>query len=150
MSLIFVRGDLFATHAKILVNPCNCVGVMGGGLAAHFKRKFPAMYNDYAAHCLAGKLKPGGIHSYADDSGTCIFNLATKDHWKKSSRYEWVEAGLKNIAPEANAIKESTIAMPALGCGLGGLSWDVVKTMIEEVAASDWAGLDVQVFEPFD
>ena len=38
----FTRGDVFAQPAEAIVNPVNCVGVMGRGLALQFKRRYPA------------------------------------------------------------------------------------------------------------
>ena len=40
-------GDLFESRAQSLVNTTNCVGVMGKGVAEQFKKRFPAMYEDY-------------------------------------------------------------------------------------------------------
>ena len=40
-------GDLFESRAQTLVNTVNCVGVMGKGVAEQFKRRYPAMFEDY-------------------------------------------------------------------------------------------------------
>ena len=40
-------GDLFESRAQALVNTVNCVGVMGKGVAEQFKKRFPAMFEDY-------------------------------------------------------------------------------------------------------
>jgi O-acetyl-ADP-ribose deacetylase (regulator of RNase III) len=34
-------GDLFNSKADALINPVNCVGVMGKGLAKEFRLRFP-------------------------------------------------------------------------------------------------------------
>ena len=47
----FVDGDLLQSDAECLVNPVNCVGVMGKGLAYEFKIKYPNMYKDYIKIC---------------------------------------------------------------------------------------------------
>lgn len=103
--LTFKQGDIFASKAQALVNAVNCVGVMGAGLAAAFKKRFPDMYTDYVAYCKEKKLTPGGIHvwvSPTSDSIPTIFNVATKDDWLQDSKYEWVAEGLKNIGYEAH------------------------------------------------
>jgi hypothetical protein len=61
------------------------------------------MFADYASHCEAGLLKPGGIHVYKDDSMPYIFNVATKNHWRNPSRIEWVEAAIPRILQECRA-----------------------------------------------
>ena len=142
--LVLKKGDMFQSEAKILVNAVNCVGVMSGGLAAIFKKRFPDMFVQYAAYCKEKKLTPGGIHVYKDKD-KWIFNVATKDHWLQDSQYEWIETGLNNIVIEAKKLGVDSIAVPGLGCGLGNLSWNKVKIMIENV---DWTGLTVEAFEP--
>ena len=47
--IVPTHGDLLTAAADALVNPVNCVGVMGRGLAAQFKRAHPAMFRAYAA-----------------------------------------------------------------------------------------------------
>lgn len=49
-----LTSDLFASDAQTLVNPGNCVGVMGKGLALAFRRRYPAMYRDYVDRCAGG------------------------------------------------------------------------------------------------
>jgi O-acetyl-ADP-ribose deacetylase (regulator of RNase III) len=149
MSLTFVsKGDIFASKSQALANAVNCVGVMGGGLALLFARRFPLMNQDYKAYCAAKKLRPGGIHVYLLDDNRYIFNVATKDDFTRDSQYEWIVDGLKNIAIEANRHGITSVAVPALGCGLGNLSWDRVKKIIEEIAPEHWQNLDVEVYEP--
>jgi len=47
-----VIGNLFESKAEALVNPVNCVGVMGKGLALEFRRRFPGMFEDYLERCV--------------------------------------------------------------------------------------------------
>jgi O-acetyl-ADP-ribose deacetylase (regulator of RNase III) len=51
MKYEFTSGDIFKTDAKSIVNPVNCVGVMGRGLAKQFKQQFPEYYKEYKRHC---------------------------------------------------------------------------------------------------
>ena len=52
-------GNIFTARVEALVNPVNCVGVMGKGLALAFKKAFPPMFEDYRKACTAGELEPG-------------------------------------------------------------------------------------------
>lgn len=158
MPLKFTTGDIFQSSAAALVNPCNCVGVMGGGLAALFARRYPDMNQDYKRYCAAGSLKPGGVHVYGLDLDGFVFNVATKDHWMTDSKYEWIEHGLKEITKLMRELDLKSLAIPALGCGLGGLDWNIVKGMIEKhakeprmvcgVQVENWSDLHVEVYEP--
>ncbi len=146
--LTFKKGDIFQSTCQVICNAVNCVGAMGAGLAALFKHKYPDMNQAYIAYCNEKKLKPGGVHVYSLDQNKYIFNVATKDDWLSDSQCSWILAGLKNIGDEARLNNATTIAIPALGCGLGGLDWNHVKSMIEDVAKKHWDGLDVEVYEP--
>lgn len=148
MPVKFKTGDMFESEAQAICNAVNCVGVMGAGLAAAFARRYPDMNEDYKRACEAKTLVPGGIHVYSLDLDQYIFNVATKDHWMQDSQYQWIVDGLKNIATQAEKLGITSVAVPALGCGLGGLDWSRVKKIVEEVAAEHWQNLDVEVYEP--
>jgi hypothetical protein len=106
---------------------------MGKGLALQFKTKYPSMFQDYRRYCQDGRLRPGGVFRRRE-GGKVILNVATKDHWKDASQYDWVQTCLDNLAKEIDG-GVTSIAIPPLGCGLGGLEWNVVRGMILELAA---------------
>jgi O-acetyl-ADP-ribose deacetylase (regulator of RNase III) len=76
-----------------------------------------------------------------------IINFPTKRHWRGSSKIEDIEAGLKALVEETRRRHLRTIAVPALGCGLGGLDWKVVRPMVEK-SFSDVPNVQVLLFEP--
>ncbi|WP_297389902.1 macro domain-containing protein [Acidiferrobacter sp.] len=144
------RGNLLEAPAEALVNTVNCVGYMGKGIALQFKQAFPANFKHYEAACHAGDMVPGRMMIH-DNGGLVnpryIINFPTKRHWKGKSRIEDIESGLKALVADVQRLGIRSIAVPPLGCGLGGLEWRVVRPMIEQA----FAGLpDVQVllFEP--
>jgi hypothetical protein len=79
-------GDLFESQARTLVNAVNCVGVMGKGIAEQFKRRFPAMFDDYKRRCKRKDVRLGEPYLYRDSSGIQIVNFPTKGHWRSPSR----------------------------------------------------------------
>jgi O-acetyl-ADP-ribose deacetylase (regulator of RNase III) len=131
MPIIFKTGDMFSEpDLNCLVNPVNCVGIMGKGLALEFKKRYPNNYESYKLYCKDKLLKPGELFTVGEDNNLWIVNFATKDHWKDPSQYEWIVKGLyslKKILEDSN----SSTAIPPLGCGLGGLEWKRVKLLIE-------------------
>ena len=145
-NLIFLRGDLFAAPVDCLINPVNCVGVMGKGLAREFKRRYPAMFASYQEACRAGRLRPGRLHIWQAPDGARIVNFPTKRHWREPSRYQDIEAGLDALRGYLEAQGPVRVAVPPLGCGLGGLDWERVKDMI----GRKLEGLTAQIliFEP--
>jgi Macro domain len=91
-------GDLFESQAQVLVNAVNCVGVMGKGIAVQFKKRFPAMFEDYARRCDQKQVRIGEPYLYRDRSGAQIVNFPTKDHWRSPSLLVDIERRLDYFA----------------------------------------------------
>lgn len=136
-----ITGDIFKQNVSAIVNPVNCKGVMGNGLALLFKNRHPKMFEDYRRMCLGGQLRPGKLHTWEVAPNRWIINLPTKDaYWdanKQSvpSKLEDVAAGLEALVAFANAHNLKSVAMPALGCGKGGLKFADVQPLITAAAA---------------
>lgn len=145
--ITYESGDLLESDAEALVNTVNCVGVMGKGLARQFRIKYPYMFLAYKDVCTSGAFLPGGVHWYYDrTTGKMIYNLATKDHWRDPSRLQWVENGLEMLANLVRMDGIKSIAIPPLGCGLGGLDWADVEPLI--ISAFGDADVRVDLYPP--
>ena len=136
--------------AEALVNTVNCVGVMGRGIALQFKKRFEENFKAYKKACDAGSLRLGSLFVY--DYGSLfnpryIINFPTKDHWRSPSRLADIEAGLAAMVEEIEKRNIRSIAIPPLGCGLGGLDWSEVRPRIES-ALSKLPELRVLLYEP--
>ena len=144
------KGDLLEAPAEALLNTVNTVGVMGKGIALTFKQRFPDNYKAYASACDAGQVRVGEmfITPVCELSGPrWIINFPTKQDWRRPSKLEWVRDGLVALKRVIQERRIKSIAVPALGCGNGGLDWAVVRPMIE-AAMRDLADLGVFLFEP--
>jgi len=141
----YVRGNLFDSGAQTLVNPVNCRGVMGKGLAKAFKERWPEMFPQYQEACKIGEVRPGSPLLFKGNDRQ-ILSVPTKDDWKQPSTLEMVEAGLNAIRERYRDWGITSIAMPALGCGLGGLEWSKVRPLIE-THLSDLP-IEIEVYEP--
>ena len=130
--LTFVTGDIFAQPVDVLVNPVNCVGVMGRGLAAQFKRRYPAVFRAYREACRDGKLSSGRVLLLPTGSARprAIAHFPTKRHWRDASRVDDIDAGLRHLSTTIRRLHIPSIAVPPLGCGLGGLDWHTVRPLI--------------------
>lgn len=145
-----LRGDILQANAEALVNTVNCVGVMGRGIALQFRKAFPENFMQYKAACDRNELHPGTMHVY--DMGQMmnpriIINFPTKRHWKGKSRMEDIEVGLRALVREVRKRRIGSVAIPPLGCGLGGLDWKEVQPRIE-AAFQDMPDVRVLLFEP--
>jgi O-acetyl-ADP-ribose deacetylase (regulator of RNase III) len=76
-----------------------------------------------------------------------IVNFPTKRYWRENSRYEYIDSGLKDLADVIVRLKAESVAIPPLGCGLGGLDWAVVHQLIEQNLAP-LQRIKIIVFEP--
>ena len=149
MAIEYTTGDILAADVHALVNPVNCVGVMGKGLALQFKRAYPGNYDAYVAACRRGAVRPGRMFTYETgrEGPRLIVNFPTKQHWRDSSRIEDIEAGLRGLAWEVATRSIRSLALPAVGCGLGGLDWTEVRERIESTLGGLGA-VRVVVYEP--
>lgn len=144
------RGDIVQADADALVNTVNCVGVMGRGIALQFRKAFPDNYAAYRAICDRHELRPGRV--LVHDLGRLqppyyIINFPTKRHWKGKSRMEDIESGLAALVEEVRRLGIRSVAVPPLGCGLGGLEWRRVRPKIE-TAFKALPDLRVLLYEP--
>jgi O-acetyl-ADP-ribose deacetylase (regulator of RNase III) len=145
----FITGNLLESEAEVLVNTVNTVGVMGKGIALMFKERFPENFRLYAAACKAKEVNTGKmfITEVSEFHGPrWIVNFPTKQHWRAPSQLGWVEEGLKDLRKFLLSHHVSSIAIPPLGAGNGGLEWQQVKPVIEEALAD--LDVDILVFEP--
>ena len=144
-------GNLFEEDVEAIVNTVNCVGVMGRGIALQFKKKYPGNFKAYAAACKRGEIEPGQLFAFETENATqsphYIINFPTKRHWRDKSRIEDIDSGLQTLV---NFIREKnirSIAIPPLGCGLGGLDWNLVRLHITKTL-ENLTDVRVVVFEP--
>ena len=144
------RGDILRSDADALVNTVNCVGVMGRGIALQFRRAFEDNYEAYRKACLAGEVRPGRMFVFERtglEPPRWIINFPTKRHWRGKSRLDDIRAGLVDLVQVVREKGVRSIAIPPLGCGLGGLEWSVVRPSIEEALLSV-PEVEVYLFEP--
>ena len=146
--LIHTKRDIFKLNAHSIVNPVNCVGVMGKGLALEIKERYPWCVANYLQACAHKELLPGMCKSVINPASIMdaveypleIIHLATKDHWRDPSKLEWIEKGLNSLV---NYIQEYNIlsihprsqiyAVPLLGVGNGKLDKDDVIKLIDDI-----------------
>lgn len=146
--------DMFKSGANILVCPVNLVpGVMGRGLALEFAKRWPHLRDSHVRCINNGSLridKPAfvGIRQQ-------VLFIATKRHWRNASNLQDLESALvglrsalAQLEPHLTNRLPWSIAIPALGCGLGGLEWADVKPLI--LAAVEGLPLVVHLYPPHD
>jgi O-acetyl-ADP-ribose deacetylase (regulator of RNase III) len=144
------QGNLLESRAQALVNTVNTVGVMGKGIALMFKDRFKENFKRYAAACKGKDVQIGKMFvTSADelDGPKWIVNFPTKQNWRAPSKLEWITEGLKDLRRFIVEQGVTSIAIPPLGAGNGGLNWPDVRAEIER-ALGDLTHVDIEVFEP--
>lgn len=126
---LLLYGDIFNSTAEALVNPVNCEGVSGAGLALAFKNVYPENQKEYEEACMCGYIVPGVLY-VVDVNSKYIVNFPTKLEWRYNSKMEYIHSGLEKLVKFIKARGIRSIAIPALGCGKGNLNWDEVKAAI--------------------
>ena len=119
---IIDNGNIFNSACKTIVNPINCVGVMGKGISLEMKNRFPHMFERYQTLCNKQLITVGKLWLYQNEDGSSILNFPTKKHWRENSQYEFIETY------QEKQIK--SIAFPLLGCGNGKLNKDAVLNIM--------------------
>lgn len=150
----FENRDIFRSKADALVNPVNCKGLMGKGLALEFKNRFPEYFPSYLRACNSGKLVPGRPYyvrllTQPTDVDTLpgVIMFPTKDHWQDRSQIRWIDEGLAFLRDHYEEWGLSSLAMPQIGCGLGGLNWKDVKPLIEKHLGTEALEVDVYIVD---
>ncbi len=148
--ITYKTGNLFSEDAEALVNTVNCAGVMGRGVALQFKRQFPENFKTYEKACKQKTIVPGKMFVYKTGNvinPKFIINFPTKRHWRGASRIEDIKAGLVDLVNVIQTYDIKSVALPPLGCGLGGLKWNDVQEQIEKTLNYKIKA-KVTVFEP--
>ena len=148
--ITYTSGDIFGADVDAIVNTVNTVGVMGKGLALQFKRRYPDNYDEYRAACEAGTVRLGEMfvtETHQLMGPRLIVNFPTKGHWKADSRIADIRAGLDDLIKVIRQRGITSIAVPPLGAGNGGLDWKQVRPVIAS-ALEPLTDVRVEVFEP--
>jgi O-acetyl-ADP-ribose deacetylase (regulator of RNase III) len=141
--MYYTNQNIFDISVQALVNPVNCKGAMGKGLAKEFKNRWPKMYDTYLYACRRGNIHVGHISLWQGED-ILIINFPTKYNWRQPSKIEYIEAGLADFEIKSKTIASvaDSVAFPMLGCGEGGLNWAQVQPLMEKYLN----GLEVKIW----
>ena len=148
MSVHVVSGDLFESNAQTLVNAVNCMGVAGKGVALDFKRRFPEMYQDYAARCRRKEVGLGRPYLYRGALLPWVLNFPIKHHWRAVSHLDDIARGLEYLLAHYQTWGITSLAVPALGCGAGQLVWQEVAPTLHRCLGQ--MCIPVSLYGPLD
>lgn len=139
------NSDIFGSGQKTLLCPANAAGAMGSGLAKEMRHRFPHyFFRAYRAQ-FPLTLEPADLERSRAHRLMCIglptkqqaLIFCTKYHWKESADLALIDSNLELLARQWEYFGIESIALPPIGCGLGGLSYrEEVRPLIEKHLSS--------------
>jgi O-acetyl-ADP-ribose deacetylase (regulator of RNase III) len=123
---------------------------MGKGIALMFKEAFPSNTEAYERACRNEQVQVGKMFVTRNPelgNPRWIINFPTKRHWRNPSKLTWIRDGLSDLVRVIVEKQIRSIALPPLGCGAGGLDWEMVRKEIEG-AFADLTDVEVIVYAP--
>lgn len=135
MSIVYRSGNILETEAWNLVCPVNLRGVMGAGLAKQFADRWPGVLERYRQALARRLLREAIPYAVELDALRVVVLFPTKRHWRDPARLRDIDLGLAQLGRLARDGGFAELAIPALGCGLGGLAWEPVRELIERAFA---------------
>lgn len=151
MQITIKKGDLFADDAEALVNAVNCQGIMGAGIAKAFKDRYPLYFLDYHAKCMEDRIVIGEVDLYAclDELG-CRFlvSFPTMVNPGEATREDALVLGLESLVEHMAVYRIQSVALPALGCGIGDFAFERLATLVAN--AFHKKPFDVRLYQPWE
>lgn len=133
-----VEGDILLSKAAAVAHGVAPHDNFSNGLALSLRERWPAMYKDFKHACQVSEPKPGGLWTWGGPGGVRIVNLLTQEppHTRGGrpgkATVEHVNHCLKALRKTIDDENFTSVALPKLACGVGGLDWKDVKPLIDK------------------
>ena len=147
MPVQIIKGNIFTTKHRYIVNTINCVGVMGAGIALECRLRYPEMFKAYVDLCAKGQIDIGLLWIFkAQDRN--ILNFPTKKHWKNPSKIDYLHAGLEKFLLTYQSKNIESIAFPLLGADKGGIPQEAsLEIMLSYLNQAD-INIEIYQYDP--
>jgi O-acetyl-ADP-ribose deacetylase (regulator of RNase III) len=133
-----VSGDILLSKAHAIAHGIAANDPMNQGLALALHEQYPAMHKDFHHWCHQQHPKPGSAWMWGSADNVRIVNLITQEggygHGAKpgAATTKYVSDSLKELAKIAKKENFTSLALPKVATGVGGLSWEEVEPLIEQ------------------
>ena len=137
MTTIDKVGNIFDTEADVIVHGVNMTGGEVSGLARTIFTHYPHVRDEYDA-LIADEdmeVKLGAV-LFVGVGGFVIANAFTQELPGPNADVDAIRGSLRFVKEFAqeNAL---SVAIPQIGCGIGGLQWEDVEKIIDDVFDDD-------------
>ncbi len=148
-----VVGDILLSKAQVIAHGVAANDPMDQGLAKSLHENFPALHKDFHHWCHQQHPKPGEAWLWGGVDGVRIINLLTQEGgYGHGARPE--KASVSNVNHALRALKKiiqkegfSSVALPALATGVGGLEWGEVLPLIKNQLGE--LNLDIYLYSTY-
>lgn len=154
--ITYRTGDLLAADEIAIAHGCNCQGMMGAGIARTVRANYPDVYAAYYGACIRGEFRLGSAQGvWADPSqgfapipDRLVYNLGTQQNPGADATVWAIFLSFANMAEDAKSRHINTVAIPRIGCGIGGLTWHEVEPAIAQaIEYSSHPNLSIVVYD---
>jgi O-acetyl-ADP-ribose deacetylase (regulator of RNase III) len=128
--MLAIQGNLLESDERVIAHGCNTWGLMGAGFALQVKRKYPFVHECYETECHEKRFVAGSALPVWFDQ-RIIFNLGTQIKPGAEAKEWFITLAFANMAERCSRLGIDRVAIPAIGCGIGGLVWADVERAIE-------------------
>ena len=131
-----VSGDILLSKAQAVAHGVGTDDHFNHGLALALRERWPAMYKDYRHFIHQHSPKEGTLWFWGGAEGERIYNLFTQTVGHGGGHpgpatIENVNHALRELRKAIEKDEIKSIALPKLATGVGKLSWEEVKPLIE-------------------
>jgi len=143
-----VEGDILLTKAQVIAHGVAANDPMKQGLALSLHERYPAMHKDFHHWCHQAHPEPDAAWVWGGTDGVRLVNLITQEGGHDAGSHPGKASGA-SVNHALRALKKiiikekfSSVALPRLATGVGGLRWEQVKPLIE----AQLGDLDIPVY----
>lgn len=131
-----VTGDILLSEAPAIAHGVAPHDHFDHGLALALRTDWPAMVKDFRHYCHQSSPKPGTLWTWSGVGGKRIVCLLTQNPVPEGGGHPG-KASLEHVNHALHALRKlllkesfTSLALPRLATGVGGLGWDEVRPLI--------------------
>lgn len=135
----FVEGDILKSKAQAIVHGVAPGDPFNQGLALALRQRWPALYQDFRSYCHQSHPKEGDLWTWGGTDGIRVIQLLTQSPAPAHSHANPGKASLPNVNHALKALRKeienekfTSVALPRIATGVGGLSWEEVAPLIDK------------------
>jgi len=133
-----VNGDILLSRAQAIAHGVSPNAHFSQGLSLALRERWPAMYKDFRHFEKTTSPPPGTLWAWVGADGKRIVNLFTQEagagHGDRPGRATLSHVGhaLRELHKFVEAEKVTSLALPRIATGVGGLDWKDVQPLVAQ------------------